>query len=83
MNFLSDFVTTNASGKNITVVTVAQGISLALNRANASKRNGILSIGKTSEATESFLASLFNKVQEGKLPSQGDVAAFLLGKQIV
>ena len=82
MNFLSDFVSSHATGKNLTVVTVAQGISLALNRASAAKRSAILSIGKTAEATDSFLSSLFNKVQEGKLPSQGDVAAFLLGKHL-
>ncbi len=79
MNFLLDFVTVQGSGKNITVVTVAQGISLALSRMPTARRASLIAIGQNQQATESLLSSLFNKVQDGQLASQGDVARWLSG----
>lgn len=82
MNFLTDFIKTHAVGTNLTVTIVAQGLSLALNRATGIRRTAILKIGESNEATEAFIGSLLNKVQDGSLESMGEVASFVLGRHI-
>jgi len=82
MNFLTDFIQTHAMGSNFTVTTVAQGLSLALNRASGIKRAAILKIGQSHEATEAFIGSLLTKVQDGRLQSIGEVSSFVLGRHI-
>jgi hypothetical protein len=62
--------------------TVAQGLSLALNRATGVKRQALLKIGEDPVASLALIESLRDKVSKGTLNSMGEVASWLMGQQI-
>ncbi len=82
MNILKAFIISNPVNASVNG-TVAQGLSLALNRATGVKRQALLNIGEDPAASLALIESLRDKVSKGSLSSMGDVCSWLMGQHLI
>lgn len=82
MNTIKAFISSVPANATVNG-TVAQGLSLALNRATGVRRQALMKIGEDSVASLALIDSLRDKVSNGSLSSIGDVANWLMGQHII
>jgi len=82
MNTLKAFISSCHADTTVNG-TVAQGLSLALNRATGVKRQALIKIGEDPVASLALIESLRDKVSKGTLNSMGDVARWLMGQHLI